>query len=1051
MKFVLTFIALCIGLTGMLAGQSFGQNKVQYQDFDWEYIQSPHFDIYFYAGGENLAKFTSEIAEQSYDQISKHLRWDIKKPVSIIVYNSHNEFQQTNVVSEYMPEGVGGVTEMFKNRVVIPFEGSYEQFRHVIHHELVHAVINDMVYGGNVQSIISGRVRLQIPTWVNEGLAEFLSMNWDTQADLILRDIAIHEHMPDIQNLYGFLAYKGGQSVWRFITSKYGREKVGEILIAMKQTQNAEKGFERALGMNYKELSEQWHDYLKKEYWPDIAGRDALKDFAGALTDHKKRHNYYNISPSISPDGSKIAILSDRSGYADIYLIDAVTGKEIRRLVKGNRSIDFEELKWLQPGISWSPDSKSIIIAAKAGSEDVFQKIDVETGKAAKIEIPMDGLFSATYSPDGTQLAFVGNKAGASDIYLYDFATKNVTNLTHDLHSDSDPVWSPNGRRIVFVSDRGSHTSPDDSTNTDILSLTFDQTDLYQYDLDTETISRITDTDYNENYPVWIHGSQSLFCTADYNGVWNIFKIDLNTGKSYPVTNVLTGIQQLSLSSSNDMLVFAGYNDFGWDIYSISDPLRMPPVKVAPSQFILKGGKQSEDITDLRQQKRKLYEDFDIDNGDYTSYIFAPEYEDYNKAILTNNTPESELDSDSTRKAHSYIPHPYKTHFSLDMVSGNLTISNVFGTQGMTYFSWSDVLGDHQFTLGTEMVLTLENSDYYFAYGYLKNRTDLYFSAYQTANFYSLGLGVLSRLRHYGAAMYLSRPFNKFSRLDYGLSYHIIDYHIYQQRPYSSQFDVIYHEKLSALLPGVSWVMDNTAWGMTGPVDGYRHNISLTGSPGFGNAPLTFETLQFDFRKYFRFKRDYSLATRFMFGKSFGPQAQKFFLGGVPYWLFGLGETGGHPDQGQFRQGDALLDPDNSSLLRDVYFTEYAMPVRGSRYAERTGTNVVLANFEVRFPFINYLSLGFPLKMILGNIRGHAFLDVGAAWDNPDEFKSSSLITAKYGSTIPAGSSPWIAGFGVGTKINLGYFLLRIDTAWDINPNHKYSKPQYYFSLGPDW
>jgi hypothetical protein len=39
---------------------------------------------------------------------------------------------------------------------------------------------------------------------------------------------------------------------------------------------------------------------------------------------------------------------------------------------------------------------------------------------------------------------------------------------------------------------------------------------------------------------------------------------------------------------------------------------------------------------------------------------------------------------------------------------------------------------------------------------------------------------------------------------------------------------------------------------------------------------------------------------------------------------------------------------------------------------------------------------------------------------------------------------------GLGTKINLGYFLLRIETAWDKNPSG-YSKPQWYFSLGPDW
>ena len=238
--------------------QEFGQNKVQYEDFDWNYIRSPHFDVFFYKQNIDLAKFTVNVSEDAYEQISKHLRWTIKKPISIIVYNSHNDFQQTNVVDSYMYEGIGGVTELFKNRVVLPFEGSYDQFRHVLHHELVHAIVNDMMYGGSIQGIITGKIKLRIPLWVNEGLAEYLSLNWDTKSDMIIRDMAIHEQMPEVEQLDAYMAYRGGQSVWRYIASTYGREKVGEIMLEMKQSQNAEKGFKLALGMSYKDLSEKW-------------------------------------------------------------------------------------------------------------------------------------------------------------------------------------------------------------------------------------------------------------------------------------------------------------------------------------------------------------------------------------------------------------------------------------------------------------------------------------------------------------------------------------------------------------------------------------------------------------------------------------------------------------------------------------------------------------------------------------------------------------------------------------------------------------------------
>ena len=163
--------------------------------------------------------------------------------------------------------------------------------------------------------------------------------------------------------------------------------------------------------------------------------------------------------------------------------------------------------------------------------------------------------------------------------------------------------------------------------------------------------------------------------------------------------------------------------------------------------------------------------------------------------------------------------------------------------------------------------------------------------------------------------------------------------------------------------------------------------------------------------------------------------------------LGGGGETNGVKDNSNFRE--VILDTSNVSIIHDIYFTEYAWPLRGARFTERFGNSTSLFNIEVRFPFINYLALGFPLKMIFGNIRGHAFMDIGAAWDNADEF-SSKIWPDRYGPNVTGDYSPWVTTAGLGTKINLGYFLLKIEMAWDKNPGG-YSKPQWYFSLGPDW
>ena len=75
------------------------------------------------------------------------------------------------------------------------------------------------------------------------------------------------------------------------------------------------------------------------------------------------------------------------------------------------------------------------------------------------------------------------------------------------------------------------------------------------YDFNTESITQITDTNHDEAYPV-ASKDNTLFYTADYNGVYNIFKHDLITNEAYPITNVITGIQQIDVDRNADKIIF---------------------------------------------------------------------------------------------------------------------------------------------------------------------------------------------------------------------------------------------------------------------------------------------------------------------------------------------------------------------------------------------------------------------------------------------------------------------------------------------------------------
>ena len=1037
------FILISILFIQALFGQYFGQNKVQYNEFDWNFIVSPNFNVYYYGDNHDLAIFTSKVAEESLDQIGKHLRWRSQKPIKIIVYTSHNDFQQTNIVNVYMSEGIGGVTELYKNRIVIPFEGSYAQFKHVIHHELVHAIINDMIYGGNVQGVLSGRVLLQVPLWANEGLAEFLSVDWDTKSDMVLRDLAIEENLPEVEQLnYSILAYKGGQSVWQYITKKYGREKVGEVFQQMRRTQNAEKGFESALGVDFEKLTEDWHDYLKKEYWADINKREKLSDFSEKLTDRSKTKNFYNVSPAFSPDGNTIAYFTDQSGYMDLVLLNVNSGKQKKRLIRGNNSPDFEELKWLQPGLSWSPNGKQIAFASKSGKEDSIIIVNVKNGKYKKIPIGLDGVFTTSWHPSGNQIAFIGQKNDSNDLYLIDLDDNVVTNLTNDIYSDFNPSWSLDGSKIFFSSDRSNYKS-----DIDMSGLDFSNNDIFSYDLNTKSVNQITNTSYHEDYPVSTKDNM-LFYTADYNGVHNIFMHNINTNETKPITNVITGIQQIDVNRSSNKIVFSGYKDRGWDLFLIDNPTTIESKEI-PTTVFYATKDQVEEFEDLRFVKDKSNID---EPEDYSKYVFARSYKQYNNPDGANTNIDDSI-PDSLRTAGSYNIQQYKTEFSLDYVYTSASIDNLFGTTGLANIAWSDVMGDHQIRFASNLVLDLDNSDIALSYGYLKNRTNYYGTLFQYANLFSLGYSIdsdyIGLLRDYGIGFFAQYPFSKFNRIDVGTTLRGISYEIKEINYWTGDVQTNYTENLQSFVPLVSWVYDNTTNTYTGPNDGLKQYLTFQFSPDIGDDSLAFKTIKFDIRKYFKINRNYSIATRMMLGRSFGKDPERFFLGGSSQMTFYSDtQTEGRDDSGLYAQ--RILDYDNSTILEDVFFTEYVFPVRGARYRERTGENVAVANLEFRFPFINYVDVSFPARIRFGNIFGHLFLDVGAAWDDSKEFDDSSLVRQKY-NLNSEDASPIISTFGIGMKIFTPWALVRLDTAWDRYPNGDYSKPQYILSIGYDW
>ena len=138
---------LVVGLLLMPAttqAQYFGKNKVQYKSFDWRVLETPHFEIMFYERESEVVQDAARMAEAAYDKLSTVLRHEFTNRIPLILYASHADFQSTNITPSRIDTGTGGITELVRRRVFLPFTGSYAELRHVLTHELVHVM---WVYG----------------------------------------------------------------------------------------------------------------------------------------------------------------------------------------------------------------------------------------------------------------------------------------------------------------------------------------------------------------------------------------------------------------------------------------------------------------------------------------------------------------------------------------------------------------------------------------------------------------------------------------------------------------------------------------------------------------------------------------------------------------------------------------------------------------------------------------------------------------------------------------------------------------------------------------
>ncbi|HET8650108.1 MAG TPA: hypothetical protein VFL95_08710, partial [Gemmatimonadales bacterium] len=464
-------MAAAIGVAGLAAiptpaaAQYFGRNKVQYRSFDFKVLKTQHFDIYYYPREEQAAHVAGRLAERWYSRLSRAFEHQLTGRQPLILYANQPDFQQTNAISGELGEGTGGVTEALKRRIVLPIGGALSELDHVIGHELVHAFQYDMT--GVNRGGVPGAATL--PLWFVEGMAEYFSLGpRDPNTAMWLRDATIHK-LPNAGDLEDprFFPYRYGEAFLAYLGGTYGDESVANLL----RTASARRGIDMATlpiyHQSFDTLIAAWHQATRDAYQPLEAETRRPEDYGPLLFTNKKNAGAYNVSPALSPDGSKVMYLSDRGLFAiDMYLADARTGKIIRQVTSTAIDPHFQSLQFISSAGDWAADGRRFVFAGLVNGKPVLDLYDVDQDRIEReIKLPDQGeIFNPSWSPDGRYIAFSGLTGGFTDLFVYDLQTDSLRQLTRDVYADLEPTWSPDGRTLAFATDR--YTT--DLTNLDI-------------------------------------------------------------------------------------------------------------------------------------------------------------------------------------------------------------------------------------------------------------------------------------------------------------------------------------------------------------------------------------------------------------------------------------------------------------------------------------------------------------------------------------------------------------------------------------------------------
>ena len=856
MKRIVLGLALS-ALAGLAAAQevyldnpeyAFGENKIAYDRFDWKTYRSTHFTVYYYEREAVSLQKVASFAESAYDDISRELNFQIPKPINLIYYATHSDFEQTNTQINFIPEGVGAFALPSRNRMVLPVDLPDEKLQQLIAHELTHVFQFEILFGGNYLRAMT----TSAPQWFLEGMASYFGKDEDNKDRMVLRDAVLSDRVPEIaeRGIYGFFAYRFGHAVFDFIAQEWGKEAVRDFLLEYRNQlgPSVERAVKRTFNVSGEDFDVKFRRYLRQRYLKILTEKGEPIDFGERFKVEDTPSA--ELSPRAYPSGDFVAAISTYKEDADVVVMSTRERKLFKNLTKGRKTqYEYIVSQWVTTGpqqgvdLAVSSDGNRVAVFARRERGRDLLLLDALNGDIVeRIEMPdLDQQLSPAFSPDGSMIAFHAMRGGRADIFLYSLATKSIVNVTDDESFDYGPVFSPDGKWLYYSSFHGTHSK--------IFRMHPEAPDSRE---------QVTYGDGNDEDASISPDGKRLYFTSDREGgIYNIYSVNLDTGDTFLHTDVVGGAFGPTAFIGKDnaeKLVFTAYYKGRFQLY----------------------------IADPKKPVRKLQE-------------LAPAITPATPVSITPYQPAIEVSIDPEKVT---AKPSRKLYLENAQVLAGVNTDQTFYSDTILIFG--DNLGDRRFYAILESISSFTQFD--FAYWDLSKRLQkgLHLFDYRT---YYLGLGqlggqtILERTRqaarYTGGSVDALYPLSRYFRLQGDLSFisRDLDYNYLVELPTGGTGIGLTHIKNNYPQAGVQLIGDTVEYQQWGPHAGYRFMLGYTYAPDFQKndsvppgsnigATLT-STLSADLREYLPISRRMLFAMRAVGMQSKGNVPDICAFGGI--------------------------------------------------------------------------------------------------------------------------------------------------------------------------